>query len=58
MQKNDNISGVSVGSSIIISRKNNIVVILDSKPDIKVETLFELAKKQDAKIDRILEMIK
>ncbi len=49
--------GLSVGESFIIFRKNNIIVAMKSKPDIKVETLFELARKQDAKISRILEMV-
>jgi hypothetical protein len=50
-------TGLSVGESIIIFRKNNIIVVVMTKPDINIETLFELAKKQDAKISRILEMI-
>ncbi len=47
-----------IGASYIIFRKNNIIVLLVSTPDIKIETFLELAKKQEAKISSILEMIK
>lgn len=56
--KKGQFTGPSVGDLHIVFRKNNIVVIINAKPDINVETLFELATKQDAKISRILEMIK
>lgn len=45
------------GTSYIIFNKNNIVVLVGSTPDIQVETLIKLAKRQEAKIVRILEVI-
>ena len=47
-----------IGTSYIIFRKNNIIVLVMSTPDIRIETLLELAKKQEAKISRMLSVIK
>lgn len=52
------LTDLNVGDSVIMFSKNNIMVIIRSNPDVKIETLLELAKKQDAKISRILDMIK
>ncbi len=46
---------VVIGGSYIIFRKNNIVVLMASTPDVKIESLLGLAKKQDEKIIRLLE---
>ncbi|MFZ2411646.1 MAG: hypothetical protein WAW23_08765, partial [Candidatus Methanoperedens sp.] len=52
------LTDLNVGDSVIIFSKNNIMVIVRSNPDVKIETLLELAKKQEAKILRILDIIK
>ncbi len=45
-----------VGSSFIIFRKNNIIVSVFSTPNVKVEPLLELARKQDEKISKLLDI--
>lgn len=46
------------GGLYLIFKKNNIVFTFISPPEVNVETAFELAKKQEEKIIRILDLIK
>ncbi|MCK4798875.1 MAG: hypothetical protein KAT05_15975 [Spirochaetes bacterium] len=46
------------GGLYLIFRKNNVIFVFDSPPEVNAETAFELAKKQEEKISRILEIIK
>jgi hypothetical protein len=48
---------VVAGASYIIFRKNNIVIMAASTPDVKIETLLGLTKKQEEKISNILDVI-
>lgn len=46
------------GGLYLIFRKNNVIFVFDSPPEVNAETAFELAKKQEEKISKILEIIK
>lgn len=56
-KQNKFLTNLMEGDSVIMFSKNNILVIIRSNPDVKIESLLELAKKQDEKISRILDMI-
>ncbi len=46
------------GQTVLVFKKNNILISIYAIPEINIDTISRLANKQDAKISRILETIK